>query len=221
MRLLPALLLLLLVCGCASNRAMVKTEKSIYQPGEEIRPEVIATGLGDTSWLGVFPAETPPQSALEATQHILDFTTFYNKSVVFVVAPAEPGHYDLRLYGDEQEGSILASSSFEVQTAAQPISQAEILTSPTERPTRLSFPVPFRLPPGSAPTAWIGFVPAGVEPSNSTSSRLSFEYLKGRTRGTAYLLAPGDPGNYDIRLVSSDTQSQVLDQVAVRVMGNP
>ena len=203
MRLLPALLLLLLVCGCASNRAMVKTEKSIYQPGEEIRPEVIATGLGDTSWLGVFPAETPPQSALEATQHILDFTTFYNKSVVFVVAPAEPGHYDLRLYGDEQEGSILASSSFEVQTAAQPISQAEILTSPTERPTRLSF------------------VPAGVEPSNSTSSRLSFEYLKGRTRGTAYLLAPGDPGNYDIRLVSSDTQSQVLDQVAVRVMGNP
>ncbi|PKL76706.1 MAG: hypothetical protein CVV27_08915 [Candidatus Melainabacteria bacterium HGW-Melainabacteria-1] len=87
-----------------------------------------------------------------------------------------------------------------------------------------SITVSFRIDPALShdQTAWIGIVPADV-PHGSESENdkydLSFQYLEGKAQGEMSFVAPETPGNYDLRLHTSDSNGLEIAHVNFSVSG--
>jgi hypothetical protein len=80
----------------------------------------------------------------------------------------------------------------------------------------------FSAPAGLPSNAWVGVIPSstphGSEAVNDQYD-VSYVYLNGRTSGTLTFAAPGTPGNYDLRMNSSDDNGTELTYVSFTVSG--
>ncbi|MEZ0374857.1 MAG: hypothetical protein ACAI44_37575 [Candidatus Sericytochromatia bacterium] len=71
-------------------------------------------------------------------------------------------------------------------------------------------------------TAWIGLIPSEVPHGNEAVNDnydQEYHYLDGKTSGDMTFKAPQDPGNYDLRLNSSDENGTELSSVSFTVAG--
>lgn len=190
----------------------VQIDKETYFPGEEIQVTAVATGLSDSAWVGVVPAEIP--HGKEQDNDAADLGYFYLSSgKSSLVAPREPGEYDVRLNSDDDQGQEVASRSFRVVEDPKPVSVPAILWKP-EGPVgpgsqiEVAFEAPLSLPED----AWIGVIASGVpHGSEQTNDEVDsdFSYLEGRTRGVVRLQVPPDPGSYDVRMFDTDNGKEV------------
>jgi len=85
-----------------------------------------------------------------------------------------------------------------------------------------SIAVMFTAPPGLPSNAWVGIIPSSVPHGSETTNDqndIAYKYLQGNTSGTLTFTAPTTPGNYDLRLNSSDNNGTELTYVSFTVSG--
>jgi hypothetical protein len=85
-----------------------------------------------------------------------------------------------------------------------------------------SITVTFSAPAGLPTNAWVGIIPSsiphGSEATNDQND-VAYKYLQGMTSGTLTFTAPATPGNYDLRMNSSDDNGAELTYVSFTVSG--
>ncbi len=80
----------------------------------------------------------------------------------------------------------------------------------------------FNAPPGLPNNAWVGVIPSSVPHGSEVTNDqndISYKYLEGKTYGTLVFTAPTTPGNYDLRMNSSDNSGAELTYVSFTVSG--
>lgn len=80
----------------------------------------------------------------------------------------------------------------------------------------------FTAPPGLPTNAWVGVIPGNIPHGNEATNDqhdVSYKYLDGKTYGTLSFTAPTTPGNYDLRMNSSDNNGVELTYVSFTVSG--
>ena len=85
-----------------------------------------------------------------------------------------------------------------------------------------SITVTFNAPPGLPNNAWVGVIPSSVTHGSEVTNDqndISYKYLEGKTYGTLVFTAPTTPGNYDLRMNSSDNSGAELTYVSFTVSG--
>ena len=205
-----------------AQQSDVQLEKQEYRPGEQIAVLVTGTALGPDAWVGVIPSNIPHGEESVNDEHDLSYFKFGNEQS-FLVAPNEPGEYDIRLNEDDsKEGAKeLASRSFKVVVDSEPVTEAKILWTPPENIAPGSkLEVAFEVPLGTSVDAWIGVVPAEVshgDEEKADEADLNFEKLGARSRGTARLTAPETPGSYTVRMFADDNKGAELGSVTFTV----
>lgn len=189
--------------------ADVQFSKETYEPGEEISVLPIAMGLTESAWLGVVPSDTEHDSASAIEKASLNRRTLTERSKLFVVAPNEPGSYEVRLVDQAQNGKELAYRGFKV-VSAPPVERASIkLAEGASIAPGGTLKVDFAVPLGFEKKAWIGIVPSQIEhgsAATNAAAELGREDLEGRAKGTVELVLPADSGSYDVRLNNGEKE---------------
>lgn len=82
------------------------------------------------------------------------------------------------------------------------------------------FQIDFQASACFAPDAWVGFVPSdvehGLEETNDKNGS-GFKYLRGQAKGTLDLVAPDEPGQYDIRMNDTDRNGKEVAHEPITV----
>jgi hypothetical protein len=205
-----------------AQQADVQLDKETYFPGQQISVVALATGLQDSAWVGVLPAALPHGSEEENDSHDLDYKTVMGETQLILVAPTEPGDYDVRLHDSDQEGKEVASRRFKVVPDPSPVTEAKILWQPKASVVAgTTLEIPFEAPLAFPEDAWIGIVPAATphgKESDSDSANLGYAHLDRRSRGTVRLTAPAQPGQYEVRMFDADSDGKEIVSVAFVVV---
>lgn len=173
---------------------------------------VAASDLKDGAWAGVVPSSVPHGQEAVNDEH--DSSFFHiNSGKDVLIAPKEPGDYDVRLNSDDQDGVELASVSFKVTEDPNPVKEPKILWEANEPQTgdselEVSFEVPLDFPAD----AWIGVVKSDVEHGSeqvNDENDLAYAYLENVSRGKIKLKLPTEPGKYDLRMFDTDNGKEV------------
>lgn len=200
----------------------VQLDRDSYYPGDQIKVMAVATGVKERAWVGVVPSSVPHGKEEENDAH--DLCYFYlDSGKDTLVAPPEPGDYDVRMNSDDNNGVELASRSFKVVADPNPVKAAKILWTPSGpvapgTELKVTFEAPLDLPKD----AWIGLLPSSVAHGSEKvgdESDKAYAYLEGVGRGSVSLLVPGEPGKYDLRLYDTDNGKEV-DSVSFEVSTN-
>ena len=205
-----------------AQQSNVQLDKQEYRPGEQITVLVTGTGLGPDAWVGVIPSNIPHGEESVNDEHDLSYFKFGGE-LTYLVAPNDPGEYDIRLNEDDsKEGAKeLASRSFKVVADTEAVTEGKILWTPPENIAPGSIlEVAFEAPLGTNVDGWIGVVPAEVphgDEEKADEVDLNFERLGGRSRGTARLTAPETPGSYTVRMFADDNKGAELGSVTFTV----
>ena len=98
--------------------ATLKTDKTAYQPGEEIRLTFTAPAtFADNAWIGLIPSDVPHGNETQNDEHDLEYEYLKKRTSGLLVfkAPEKAGSYDFRMHDTDQEGSEITSLTFTVQ----------------------------------------------------------------------------------------------------------
>ena len=196
----------------------VQLDKEVYRPGEQIDVTVIGADLSPEGWVGIVASTVEHGSEVTNDENDLDFRKLDQLDGLNMAAPLEPGHYDMRLNDNDNEGKELASRGFEV--AGEPPSQVKLeLLAESVKPGQ-KIVVKFEVPGGLDRSAWLGLVPSAVahgKESVNDENDTGFVHLEGRTIGRAELVAPPEPGSYDVRLNDNDSDGKEIGSVTLEV----
>lgn len=202
-------------------QADVQLNKEVYFPGDEIEVTALAVGLTDSAWVGVIPTTVPHGKEADNDAADLGYMHLKEASRVYLIAPKEPGEYDVRLNDSDEDGKELASRTFKVEADPNPVESAAILWKPEGKlEPGSAVEIPFEAPIGYPRHAWIGIVPSKVPHGlefDADPVNLGYEYLKSRSRGKADLKLPVEPGEYDVRMFDSDESGDEVASVSFRI----
>jgi hypothetical protein len=178
-------------------------DKSEFTSAENMVVHYSAPVLGDNAWAGIIPSDIPHGSEAENDRH--DVSYKYVKSdpdgTVTLTAPSTVGSYDVRLHDTNNDGSEIASVTFNVVKAS-----GKVWLDATDYLGGQQIDVHFSSPSALGNTAWLAIVPSDV-PHGSASENdrhdVDYKYVKGQTSGTVNLAAPFIAGTWDVRLNDS------------------
>ena len=194
------------------QQADVQFPKSEYYPGDEIPLTIMAIGLSDKCWVGVVPSAIEHGSESINDQNDISYIHPHNLERPFLIAPREPGSYDIRLNSDDNDGKELASRGFTVVADPSPILEPKIsLVSETKIKMGQKVEISFEAPLSYKKNAWLGWVPSSIphgQESENDKNNKGYEHLDGRCRGTVVLTAPKTAGEFDLRLNDSDSSGK-------------
>lgn len=187
-------------------QADVQFSKSEYLPGEQIDVTVIGTGLDPKGWIGVIPSEIPHGSEETNDLHDINYKHLEDQLSLYLVAPAKPGKYDVRLNESDTGGQELASRAFTVVERPTPVQSSLKLVRSSYKPGE-TIRVDFVASPDYPENAWIGIVPSQVKHGSEAdldANNLVYQHLQKRSLGWLELKAPDKPGSYDVRMTDGD-----------------
>jgi hypothetical protein len=98
--------------------AALELDAKTYPPGGEIRLTFTApANISENAWIGIIPSDVPHGSEDENDRHDVAFQYLEGRTTGLLVfeAPEEPGLYDFRMHDTDNNGSEIASISFEVR----------------------------------------------------------------------------------------------------------
>lgn len=203
-------------------QADVQLDKGEYLPGDQIDVMVVSTTLTESAWVGIVAASTP-----RGQKDVNDKAGIARHSVAsnlgfFMAAPRSPGDYEVRLIEDAQSGKEVASRAFKVKEDPNPVKQAKFVWSPTEPlKARSEIEIAFESPLDISPSAWIQIVPSSTPHGKGERAGeldLFDIQLEGRSRGRAFFLLPGQPGDYDVRMYDNDTEANEVASVSFKIL---
>ncbi len=189
--------------------ADVQFSKETYEPGEEISVLPIAMGLTESAWLSVVPSGTDHADAAAIKKATINRRNLTESSRLFVVAPKEPGSYEVRLIDQAENGKELAFRAFTV-TSSPTVEQPSLkLAEGASIAPGATLKVDFEVPLDFDEKAWIGIVPSQIEhgsAATNAAAQLGREDLEGRAKGTVELVLPADSGSYDVRMNNGEKE---------------
>jgi hypothetical protein len=196
----------------------VLLEREVYHPGDQINITAVGTSLTDTAWIGIVPSAIPHGNEQTNDDNDLGYVFLKDNERVFLVAPKEPGEYDARLNDADEDGKEIASRSFKVEVDPSPVAEPKLLLDPVSKFAPSSeIDIQFEAPTNFADNAWIGIVPTDTEHGEEEvgdSANMGYEHLNGRSRGTVRLTAPGNAGEFDVRMYDSDDKGKEVGSVS-------
>lgn len=203
-------------------QADVQLMQEVYYPGDQIEVMAVATNLKDSAWVGIVPTSVPHGEEKTNDANDLGYVYLKDNDRVLLVAPSEPGNYDVRLNDDDNDGKEVASRTFKLEVDPNPVAEAKLTWDGEEKvPAGETFEVQFEAPLSFEAKAWIGIVPTDTahgEEAVGDAANLGYEHLGGRSRGSVVLRAPTTPGTYDVRFYDSDAEGKEVGSVAVTVV---
>jgi hypothetical protein len=203
----------------------LRLDKTRFAPGEEIRvfftaPPEYATD----AWVGLVPSEIPHGDEVVNDRHVGHYEYLRSRAagVLTFQAPARPGNWDLRMNDTDQQGREVASFGFTVEERrprgafAPALRLAKMFYAPGEEIV-ISFTAPAAYPEN----AWIGILPSTVphgDEAVNDSFDVCYQYLEGRTTGTIRLVAPTQPGRWDVRMHDTDSNGREVASLTFAVL---
>ncbi|MFQ6084346.1 MAG: VWA domain-containing protein [Candidatus Aminicenantia bacterium] len=197
------------------EKGSLKLDKTVYEPGEEIRVEFKAKSyFKPDAWIGIIPSWVPHGKEVDADAHDLTYQKIHGRledTMVFR-APTDEGSYDIRMFDTDYFGDEVASVSFEVKGKLT----GSLRCEPTVVKPGGMIKVHFETSTNFAQNAWIGIIPSHV-PHGSESVNdqhdLAYQYLNKRISGTLTFKAPTKPGSYDFRMHDTDNNGKEVASV--------
>ncbi len=185
----------------------VTTDKISYEAGGDVVITYdIVEDLGENAWIGIVPSDTVHNSEEEADIVDTDYEYLEESKVgtKTLTAPSKKGDYDVRIYSSDSTGAEeLGYASFTVTTDGILIELDKLEYTP-----QATITVIFSGAEGLDSTAWVGVIPSEIEHGSEITNDendTSYAYLGGKASGTVTLVAPSEPGSYDVRLNGSDS----------------
>lgn len=203
-----------------AQQADVQLDKESYFPGDEIKVTALATGLSDSAWVGVVPTSAPHGKEVDNDSNKLSYVYTSNEGPLTLVAPKEPGDYDIRLNDNDDDGVEVASRSFKVTADPAPVTQPKILWQSVSVEPGAPLEIDFEAPVSFAEDAWIGIIPSSLahgSEEEADKQNLGYQHLKGRSRARVILTAPSEAGSYDLRMFDTDSAGKEVGSVTFEV----
>jgi subtilisin family serine protease len=186
-----------------SSSSATVTAPSSVNPGASFQA-VVSNGPGNTTdWAGLFAVGAADSQALQwkylnGTQ-TQPATGISNATLQFT-APSATGNYEIRLYA---KGFVRLATSGNIAVGSSSSGSAQLTASPSTVKPGNTIQVGVSNSPGNA-TDWVGLFVVG----SADSAALQWQYLNGSqsqpatgmTSATLYFTAPGQTGNYEVRL---------------------
>jgi len=190
------------------TQPMLKLNKTVFSPGEEIHIQFTAPGLYDESaWVGVIPSGVPHGDEEVCDKEDLAYIYIRNlpSGTVVFTAPATPGNYDIRMFDSDNKGRETAYVNFMVtgDTNQPALRIQKTVFSPGEK-----INVYFTAPVSYAENAWVGIIPSNVPHGDEVvcdGADLAYLYISKQSSGTMVFTAPNTPGYYDMRMFDTDS----------------
>lgn len=178
-------------------------DKNEFTSAENMEVHFSAPVLGDKAWVGIIPSDIPHGSESENDRHDVSYKYVHGdpNGTVALTTPSAVGSYDVRLHDTDNNGSEIASVTFNVVKAS-----GKVWLDATDYLGGQRIDVHFSSPSALGDTAWIALVPSDV-PHGSASENdkhdVDYKYIKGQTSGTTNLSVPFIAGTWDVRLNDS------------------
>ncbi len=135
-----------------------------------------------------------------------------------LMAPGQPGSYELRLYTGGNDGEVLGVLSFRVKGYDR--TKVSIIPDGYRYPLGQDIGVRFEAPPEFAQKAWIGLIPDQVKDESSEENMKQaarWSHINGRDKGEIKLMAPEQPGSYDVRIFDSQDGGRMVKSINIKV----
>ncbi len=178
-------------------------DKNEFTSAENMVVHYSALALGNYAWAGIIPSDIPHGSEEENDKHDLSYkyVTSDPDGTLTLIAPATEGSYDVRLHDTNNNGSEIASVTFNVVKAS-----GKVWLDATDYLAGQQLDVHFSSSSALGDSAWVAIVPSDV-PHGSASENdrhdVDYRYIPGKTSGTTNLNAPFTAGSWDVRLNDS------------------
>lgn len=204
-------------------KPVMKLKKNTFNPGDDIQLEFsTALPLPKGAWIGVIPSEVPHGDENVNDQHDVNYQYIGDKNpnVFKFQAPDKPGSYDFRLNDSDGNGKEIASVTFQVGEIKLEgtLNLHKKVFAPGEQ-----IDVDFTAPESLPKSAWVGLIPSntphGKEEVNDQFD-IGWNYVDKKTSGTMHFIAPPEPGSYDLRMNSSDSNGVEITSVTLSVSGS-
>jgi hypothetical protein len=203
----------------------LRLEKTRFAPGDEMR--VVFTAPAEyaaDAWVGLVPSQIPHGEEAVNDRHVGHYEYLGRRAtgVLTFRAPAQPGNWDLRMNDTDQNGREVSSIGFTVEDRrpraafAPALRLGKMFYQPGEE-ILISFTAPGTFPEN----AWIGILPAGVPHGDEAVNDefdVCYEYLAGRTTGVIRLVAPAQPGRWDVRMHDTDSNGHEVASLTFSVL---
>ncbi|MBN1150042.1 hypothetical protein JXA84_02345 [candidate division WOR-3 bacterium] len=204
------------------EEAFVKLDKEVYSPEEIIVVQYLALEeFDDNAWIGLIPSEVAHGDEEENDEYDVQYHligTELEGEVTFD-APVEPGEYDIRMFDSDFEGEEVTYASFTVSGERQDVTATIELEKDVFEPGE-EIEVKFTVSQRLESSAWIGLIPSDVahgDEEEADQYDLDWNYLDGELEGTLTYYAPDEPGSYDLRLFSSDSEGEEITSITFTV----
>jgi hypothetical protein len=198
-------------CGAKEGKNELKVDKTTVKAGEQITVTFVAQeGMDKNAWIGLIPSST--QHGSEKVNDIYDIAYKYlngeSKGTMTFTAPLKGGNYDFRMNESDSklDAKELATISFVVEAIPQQNLPNTITLDKTTYIAGEAIVVKYTSEAGMDKNAWIGIVPSDIEhglEAINDKHDLSYVYLNGNNNSTLNMVAPTEPGSYDLRMNES------------------
>ena len=169
------------------------------------------------AWIGLIPASVPHGS--EKVNDEKDLSHQYldgrSKGSMTFSTPAEPGSYDLRMFDTDNGGVEITSVSFKAVIPRGTLRLDGQIFAP-----KIEMAVHFTTSPNLPDNAWVGIIPSNIPHGSekvNDANDLTYQYLRGKTKGTLIFRAPKTTGAYDFRMHDSDGNGYEIASVSFTI----
>ncbi len=204
----------LLLSGCGGSVGELRTDREVYQPGEQITVTFKAPGsCKDSAWVGIVPTEVGHGSEAINDSHDVGYQYLQGRreGTLTFAAPSKSGFYDFRMNNRDDDGDEVCFVTFSVVEQQITDNIVSLVLPKREFAPGELIRVAYRTPSSFTSSAWVGIIPSevphGSEAVNDQND-ISYQYLSGKTSGDAVLYAPETPGSYDVRIHDSDSDGR-------------
>lgn len=198
----------------------LQLDKTTYIPGEKITVRFTAPKYFDShAWIGIVPSSVAHDNENESdnANKGYEYVKGRTEGTFTLIAPAEKGNYDMRMFDSENDGKETASVAF---TVSGEQNKATLKLNKTSYSPGEQIIVQFTAPASFPEDAWIGIIPSGTPHGDEKTCdqvNMGYEYVKRQITGTVRLTAPGEAGKYDIRMFDTDYDGKEVASVSFSV----
>jgi outer membrane protein OmpA-like peptidoglycan-associated protein len=203
--------------------AKLSLSKTNLLPGEKVDVTFsVSRALPKGAWLGIIPSDVPHGSEATNDQHDVNYQYIGDKTSATLTfqVPEKSGAYDFRLNDTDSNGHEIASVSF---TIGEIKLDGKLTLKQNSFLPGEEIVVDFTASPTLPNSAWVGIIPSkvphGKEEVNDQYD-IQYAYLEKKASGQLKFTAPSEPGSYDLRMNSSDSNGVEITSVTFSVGGS-